>query len=45
MNANFPRRIVHSFPPGSLLKRVSIRPPVRREVAGRDLPIAERGTR
>ena len=36
MNPNFPRRIVHPFPPGSLLKRVSTQPPVRREVAGRD---------
>ncbi len=37
MNANFPRRIVHPCPPGHLLKRASIQPPVRREVTGRDL--------
>jgi len=38
MNANFPRRIVHPFPPGSLLKRVSVQPRTRPEVTGRDLP-------
>ncbi len=37
MTANFPRRIVHPCPPGHLLKRASIQPPVRREVTGRDL--------
>ncbi len=35
MTTNFPRRIVHPCPPGHLLKRASIQPPVRREVAGR----------